>query len=203
MLKIFSNNALDIGDEKMKEIINKSLSFFKNNILLIFILFICFMVILGIIYNAGLHPNDNKITELIKKFEVDNYTIPYRVAERYLTWFNMRTFFFTLNYILTLAALVASLLTVFYTSTDVNDENNIQKRKNTIVFLSLLSTCFTVANLFINAGDMANMSQHAWRELDSCIMKTVNEIDLSSNEKDKIITDKLIEMEKYIESYEH
>ena len=187
----------------MKEIINKSLSFFKNNILLIFILFICFMVILGIIYNAGLHPNDNKITELIKKFEVDNYTIPYRVAERYLTWFNMRTFFFTLNYILTLAALVASLLTVFYTSTDVNDENNIQKRKNTIVFLSLLSTCFTVANMFINAGDMANMSQHAWRELDSCIMKTVNEIDLSSNEKDKIITDKLIEMEKYIESYEH
>ncbi len=188
----------------MNEIVNKIFKVTKNNILIIFILFIIFMIILGIFYNNGLHPNDDKIKELIDKFTVDDYSIPYRVAERYLSWFNMKTFFYTLNYILTLLALVASLLTVFYTSTDLgDDENSIRKRRNNIVFLSLLSTCFTVANMFVNAGAMANMSQHAWRELDSCIMKTINETDLSSNEKDKIITDKLIEMEKYIETYEH
>lgn len=187
----------------MKEIVNKILKFIKNNILMIFILFVVFSIILGIVYNNGLNPNDNKIKELINKFAVDDYSIPYRVAERYLTWFNMRTFFFTLNYILILGALIASLLTVFYASTDVDDENDKQKRNHNIVFLSLLSTCFTVANMFVNAGAMANMSQHAWRELDSCIMETINKTDLSSNEKDKIITDKLTEMEKYIESYEH
>lgn len=187
----------------MKDILNKINKFIKNNILMIFILFTGFLITLGIIYNNGLNPNDDKIIEIINKFTVDDYSIPYRVAERYLIWLNMRTFFFALNYILTLLSLTASLLTVFYASTDVEDENDKQKRNNYIVFLSLLSTCFTVANMFINASSMANMSQHTWRELDSCIMETINETDLSSNDKDKIITDKLIEMEKYIESYEH
>lgn len=187
----------------MKKIVNKILEITKNNILFIFIFLTIFMAILGLKFYSGLNPSDNKIQKIISKFNTDNYSIPYYVAERYLIWYNMRTFFFTLNYILTLVALVASLLTVFYASTDADNENDKQKRKQRIVFLSLLSTSFTVANMFINAGTMAKASQHAWKELDFCIMETIYEIDLSSNEKDKIISDKLIEMEKYIEPYEH
>lgn len=188
----------------MNSIINKIKKFLKNNVLMIFIFFTAFIIVLGFIYNFGLNPTEDKVTKIINKFTANDYSIPYRVAERYLTWFNMRTFFFALNYILTLLALVASLLTVFYASTDADgNADKKRKRNHYIVFLSLLSTCFTVANMFINAGSMANMSQHAWRELDSCIMETINETDLSSNEKDKIITDKLIEIEKYIEIYEH
>ncbi len=188
----------------MYNIINKIKNYLKNNILMIFVFFTAFIIVLGFIYNFNLNPTEDKIIEIINKFTANDYSIPYRVAERYLIWFNMRTFFFALNYILTLLALVASLLTVFYASTDAySTEDSIQKRNHYIVFLSLLSTCFTVANMFINAGSMANMSQHAWRELDSCIMETINKTELSSNEKDKIITDKLIEIEKYIETYEH
>lgn len=183
--------------------------FFKSNILLIFLFFTIFLVSLGVLYYLGLNPADKKIIEITNKFKTENYVLPYYVAERYLTWYNMRTFFFSLNYILTLLGIVASLMTVFYASKDVENngdsESNrkAEKRKQSIIFLALLSTCFTVANIFINSGSMAYMAQHAWRNLDSCIMKTINDSSLSSEEKDKIIIEEVIEMEKYIESYEH
>lgn len=185
----------------MKDFTKKILRFVaKNNILIIFIIFAVFMTVLGFMFTKGLSPSTNKVEEIIKKYTNGDYSIPYHVAERYLVWYNMRTFFFTLNYILTLVALVASLLTVFYASTDVDDE---KRKKSNIIFLSLLSTSFTVANMFVNAGTMAKATQHAWKELDFCIMETINEIGLSPNRKDIIITEKLIEMEKYIEPYEH
>lgn len=187
----------------MKNSVLKIKKYMKNNILLIFISFVVFMSALGIIYYVGLIPKDDEILKIVEKFTANNYSIPYRIAERYLTWFNMRTFFFALDYILTLLALIAGLMTAFYASTDKDGAQNEIKRKKYIIFLSLLSMFFTVANIFVNAGSMANMAQHAWRGLDSCIMETINRTDLSSNEKDKIITDKLIEMESYIESYEH
>lgn len=175
----------------------------KSNILRVFTFFIFLIIILGLIYNNGLHPNDDKILEIINKFTVNDYSIPYHVAERYLTWFNMRTFFFSLNYMLTLLGIIASLMTVFYASANVGNSINREKQNKYIVFLSLLATCFTIANIFIDAGTMANMSQHAWRELDSCIIETIHNYELSSNAKDIIITNKVIEMEKYIETFEH
>lgn len=47
------------------------------------------------------------------------------------------------------------------------------------------------------------MSQHAWRELDICIAKTIHETELPEAEKNRIIVDKIAEMEYYIESFEH
>lgn len=158
------------------------------------------MSYLGYVYNSGLHPNSENITEIIYKFKVIDYDIPTYIAERYLTWFNMRTVFYTLHYMLTLISIVASLMTVFYAAYDNKKDEKNSKR---IVFLSLISTCFTMASIFINAGSMANMSQHAWRALDNCIMQTINRTDLSKNEKDQILAEKVIELEQYIETYEH
>jgi len=113
----------------------------------------------------------------------------------------MRIFFFTLNYILTLSSIFASLMTIFYAS---NTSSNKEDKKNKyIVFLSLLSMCFTIAGIFINPGTMANMAQHAWRELDTCIMQTIDDNTLSITEKNNIIINKVVEMEQYIETYEH
>lgn len=67
----------------------------------------------------------------------------------------------------------------------------------------MLSLSFTIANIFIDSGTMANMSQHAWRELDICIMETIQESELSEIEKNAIIIDKVAEMERYIELFEH
>ncbi len=153
-------------------------------------------------YYLGLSPSSNKIQDIITKFKVDEYEIPYYVAERYLIWYNMRTFFYVLNYGLTLLGLVATLLTVFYAAKDHNTIESSKRDKN-IIFLSLLSTCFTVANIFINAGSLANMSQHAWRSLDTCIITVVMNNTTSSEEKNNIIADKIVEIENYIETYEH
>lgn len=185
---------------KMQNRIKKILLYLKNNILGVFIFFALLMVILGTIYYYCINPNKNEIAGIINKFTVGDYSIPYYVAERYLTWIRMRTFFFSLNYILTLLGIIASLMTVFYASW--NAKNNSEKHNRYIVFLSLLSTCFTIANIFINSGSKANMSQHAWRELDSCIMETIIADTLTSEEKDIIIIKKIIELEKYIETYE-
>lgn len=94
-------------------------------------------------------------------------------------------------------------MTVFYASANTKNSNEKEKHTEYIVFLSLLSTCFTVANIFINAGTMANMSQHALRELDSCIIETIYKNELSSSEKDLIFINKVIEIEKYLETFEH
>lgn len=181
--------------------------FIKNNIILIFLFLIIFMIITGIIYYKGLNPSNENILNIIKKYRINDYSIPYYIAERYLSWYNMRTFFFALDYILTLLSIFASLMTIFYASNTFKSENsNIQdenKKNKYIVFLSLLSMCFTISNIFINPSSMAYMSQHAWRELDTCIIKTINDTNLSNEDKNKIIIDKVVEMEKYIETYEH
>ena len=143
--------------------------------------------------------------EIIDKFKVDNYEIPYFAAERYLTWYNMRTYFFFLHYILTLCGLFASFMTIFYASKGESDETNEQGKgvhSRKIIFLSLVSICFTSASIFIKPESMAYMSQHAWRQLDNCIMETVNNNSTTNREKNDRIISKIIEMEQYIESYE-
>lgn len=234
----------------MKKIFGRSS--WDKGVLGIFAFFAALMLILGIVYLTGLHPSAEKVSDIIKKFSVNGYTIPNHVAERYLTWFHMRTYFFILNYSLTLLGIVASLMTVFYASTDaapvqsaqstppsqpaqstppsstqstqstqttqvVQDAQSmqtaqlelntrsiiIQKRRNTIIFLSLVSLCFSLSNFFINAGSKANMAQHAWRELDICISETIHNLELSENEKNKVIVNTVAEMERYIESFEH
>ena len=47
------------------------------------------------------------------------------------------------------------------------------------------------------------MSQYAWRELDVCITKTIHETHLTDNEKNKILAEKISEIEYYIESFEN
>ena len=46
------------------------------------------------------------------------------------------------------------------------------------------------------------MSQHIWRELDICIMQTVINDELNSNEKDTILVNKVAELERYVETFE-
>ena len=91
--------------------------------MLVFAFFTFFLLVAGIIYYLGLNPSNKNILEIIKKFKTDNYSIPYYVAERYLIWYNMRTFFFSLNYILTLLSIFASLMTIFYASNTSKSEN--------------------------------------------------------------------------------
>lgn len=175
---------------------------FSNFFVLSIMFFIILGFVIGICYNKGLNPSNEKIQKIIDKFNIEdenNYKIPFYSAERYLTWYNMRTTFFLLHYILTLVSILSSLLVAFFASIKSNkdDDNN-----KLIVFLSLISVCFTVFNLFINANSMAYMSQHAWRSLDSCIVQTISNPNLSADEKNQIIADKIIEMEQYIESYE-
>ena len=110
----------------------------------------------------------------------------------------MRTFFFGLHYFLTLFGIVASLMTVFYASSKTKQGEN-----SKIVFLSLLSLSFSISNIFINAGGQANMAQHAWRELDICIIDTIHKEGISNEDRDRIIISKIAEMERYIETYEH
>lgn len=62
--------------------------------------------------------------------------------------------------------------------------------------------CFTISGIFINPGSMAYMAQHAWRELDTCIIITINDDSLSTQGKNNAIADKIVEMEEYIELYE-
>ena len=168
-----------------------------NNILLIFTVLVLFTAILGIVYANGLHPNNKKVEKIIQKFSSNNYSITYYIAERYLTWLHMRTFFITLNYLLTLVGIIANLLTIFYAS--IADKNT----NEVIIFFSLLSTYFTIGNIFINPCSLSNMAQHAWRELDTCIAKTLYMNELSTNDKNMIINNKINELEKYIETFEH
>lgn len=183
----------------IKEKVRKKAELFKdNNVIMIFLFFVILLVVLGVLYLFSLNPSEKEINEIIKKFTVKQYSIPYLIAERYLTWYGMRTFFFTLDYLLTLLGIIASLMTVFYAATGTEGS-----KKGTIVFLSLLSLTFTVANIFINADTKAKMSQHAWRQLDTSIMETIYNPTLSESDKTVTIVNKVIEMEQYIESFEH
>ena len=139
-----------------------------------------------------------RIKKLQQKFAANNYIIANHIAERYLIWLGMRTFFYALDYLLTLLGIVASLMTVFYAATDTDPSN-----KSTLVFLSLLSLTFTIANIFIKAGSKANMSQHACRALDASIQDIIYNNNLSEHEKNAILAAKVIELEQYIESFEH
>ncbi len=178
--------------------ISKIIFFIKcNKIIIIFMFLAIVMIIIGAIYNVSLSPNSESVNYVISKFSMNEFSLPYYVAERYVIWLNMRTFFTVLDYSLTLLSIVASLMTVFYAST--NDSENDNSHKEKIVFLSLLATCLTIGNIFINAKQQASMAQHAWRELDICIIQIVNDDELSVTEKNRIIVDKVIEMEKYIE----
>lgn len=167
-------------------------------ILLIFFLFVILLAILGGLYAYSLAPTEKKIKKLQQKFSANEYTIPIHIAERYLIWLGMRTFFFALDYLLTLLGIVASLMTVFYAATDTDPS-----KTSTLVFLSLLSLTFTIANIFIKAGSKANMSQHACRALDASIKDIIYKVDISENEKNAILAQKVNELEQYIESFEH
>lgn len=172
--------------------------FEDNKVIVIFLFFVILLFILGVLYRFLLNPSKKKINAIIGKFTVKKYSIPYLVAERYLIWYGMRTFFFTLDYLLTLLGIIASLMTVFYAATGTEVVKN-----GTIVFLSLLSLTFTVANIFVNADTKAKMSQHAWRQLDKSIIETIYNSKLSESDKTVTINNKIIEMEQYIESFEH
>lgn len=171
-------------------------TFITNHTIWIFLFFLFLTAGLGIYYTLGLQPNTKSINEIIKKFTVNDYSISYYVAERYLIWIHMRTFFVMLYYLLTLIGLVASLMTVFYAT------KSKKTTKQIIVFLSLLSMYFSIANIFINPNSKANMAQHSWRELEICITETIYRNELSANDKDIIINNKIAEIEKYIESFE-
>ena len=98
-----------------------------------------------------------------------------------------------------------SLMTVFYASSKmIVTRDGVKKvESNKIVFLSLLSLSFSMSSVFINAGTQANMAQHAWRELDICIMHTIQIDNLTDPEKDQLIVEKIAEMEHFIETFEH
>lgn len=60
----------------------------------------------------------------------------------------MRSFYYALDYALTLFGIVASLITVFYANKTDKEDNENSGNKNYIVFFSLLSICFTIANIY-------------------------------------------------------
>lgn len=175
--------------------------YLQDNLFFIFIILVLILFVCGITYFIVLNPTTENIIETITKYKIDDYSIPYFIAERCLIWNRMRGFFFALHYILTLLSIFASLLTIFYASNTSKLKKSKHNKK--IVFLSLLSMCFTISEIFINPGSMANMAQHAWRETDLCIMQTVNDSSLSTEEKNSIIINKVAEMERYVETYEH
>lgn len=117
------------------------------------------------------------------------------MAERYVVWNNMRAFFYFLYYAFTLLSIYAGLMTVYYASRAT--QNDVY-----VIFLSLLSMCFTITNIFSNPLRTATMSQHVWRELDSCIITTISNTKLSREDKDNIFANKITQLENYIESYE-
>lgn len=173
-------------------------AFIKKNIILVFIVFILIAIIWGGYFNYKLeNPSNNEIDRIIKKFSINGYSLPYFIAERYIIWLNMRKIFFWTYFSLSIFSITASLITVFYAAQE--DE---KKTKKQIIILSLLSVCLTIASFIINPGRRAFSTQHAWRELDICIIQTINNRSLSNENKDKIITNKIVEMERYIEMKE-
>lgn len=177
---------------KLKKFIKEYL---EGNLFLIFILLIGIGVVLGLIFNYNLNNlNNDKISDVINKFSSDSYTLPYYIAERYIIWLNMRQFLFWLNYSLSIFSIIASLMTVYYIA-----KKNEERKKKQIIFLSLLSISLTIGGLIINPGRRSLATQHAWRELDSCIIQTINDNSLSNENKNKVISNKIIEMEQYME----
>lgn len=161
-----------------------------------FLIIIVVIAVLFIIYRFVLNPGKSRVDKIVKKFTTDNYSISFIVAERYAVWNNMRGFFYCLYYIFNLLSIFAGLMTVYYASTESGNH------RETIIFFSLLSMCFTIGNVFSNPYKVAVMSQHVWRELDNCIIMTINCNKLTNEEKNIILAGKIVELEKYIETYE-
>lgn len=169
-----------------------------ENIIIIFVIFILIAIVWGLIFNYKLeNSNENDIKNVISKFSINDYTLPYYIAERYTIWLDMRKIYFWTYFSLSLFSMIASLITVFFAAQDNED-----RKKKHIIILSLLSVCFTIASFIINPGRRAFATQHAWRELDICIIQTINNRALSNEEKNNIITNKIVEMERYIEMKE-
>ncbi len=174
---------------------NKIKSFLYNNyILIIFGIFALVIIGFGTLFTIGFNINPEKIEKIIKKFSTEDYTLPYYIAERYMIWRYMRIFFWWLALSLPFLSIISSLVVVFFAAK--KDE---ERKQNHIVFLSLLSICFTIACLIINPEKRASASQHAWRGLDSCIIQTINDNSTTIEEKNKILVEALIEFEKYME----
>ena len=161
----------------------------EQNILIVFLFFSLCLFLMGFIYLLCLKPNSKEIKKVIVKYRVGDYSIPYHVAERYCTWNNMKVFFFCLDYLLTLLSITASLMVVLYAS-------NYKSNNTYIIFLTLLSTCFTVASIHSKPGNVSVQMQHIWKELDLCIIQVIHNNDLSSNKKDLIIINRILEIEK-------
>lgn len=62
---------------------------------------------------------------------------------------------------------------------------------------------FNFAIFFISPSVKANISQHIWREMDICIMQTVHNTEMTPNEKDEVLIDKIAELERYVETFEN
>ena len=65
----------------------------KKGMILVFLFFTIIIIASGILYIIGLSPTDSNIEKIIDKYSTGDYRIPYYVAERYLIWYSMRTFF--------------------------------------------------------------------------------------------------------------
>lgn len=168
---------------------------FEYNIIIIFIFFVFIFILIISIYYLILNPKKKMVNKIIEKFKKEDYMLTPYVAERYVVWNNMRSFFYFLHYMLTLLSVYAGLMTVYYASS-ANDKSNC------IIFLALLSMCFTITGIFSNPLRTATMSQHVWRELDSCIIAIISNKHWSKEEKDMILAYKIVQLEKYIETYE-
>ncbi len=178
----------------------------KNNLIALFLFVLIFAVLWGIVYTYGLSQNENDINEVIKKFTYNDYAIPYYVAERYLIWLHSRTFLFSLHYFLELMSIFSSLIVAFYASSfkkGKGSKGSAEQHSKQILLLSMISMCLTVAGMIVNPNTVASATQHAWRELDSCIIQTINNEELTPNEKDCILAAKISELENYIEIYEN
>lgn len=159
--------------------VQKIKSFIRENLIIVFIIFILIAIAWGLIFNYKLeNSNQNEIENVINKFSINHYSLPYYIAERYIIWLDMRKIYFWTYFSLSLFSVVASLVTVFFAT-----QNDEERKKKHIITLSLLSVCFTIASFIINPGRRSFATQHAWRELDICIIQTINNRSLSNEEK--------------------
>lgn len=159
--------------------LQKIKSFIKENLIIVFIIFILIAIVWGLIFNYKLeNSNENEIENVINKFSINDYSLPYYIAERYVIWLDMRKIYFWTYFSLSLFSVVASLVTVFFAT-----QNDEERKKKHIITLSLLSVCFTIASLIINPERRAFATQHAWRELDICIIQTINNRSLSNRKR--------------------
>lgn len=116
--------------------LQKIKSFIKENLIIVFIIFILIAIVWGLIFNYKLeNSNENEIENVINKFSINDYSLPYYIAERYVIWLDMRKIYFWTYFSLSLFSVVASLVTVFFATQ--NDEERKKKKEtyNYIIFI--------------------------------------------------------------------